>query len=209
MEVSAQSVRISARRNPRPREGPTTRAMDPRTSAHLSLAPAPGGTFASYAPGTRRPAGPRPLFRRSAPPPSPAVRGDLTRARVAAVTDECWRCRTKVRAIVGVLVEPSITADGTGFLPLAEIDEALVAALDPRALAGRRIGELRHRESPGVAGGYIANGCPECDALIGRFHIEDLLTEHRVGGGTYAQLDMGIPVEMHLSAASARLTAWG
>jgi hypothetical protein len=180
--------------------------MDPRPTAHLSLAPPPAGGVSS---GARRPVSPRPLFRRSTPPPAPVARGELTRGRVAAVTDECWRCRTKVRPIVGVLVEASVTPDGSGFLPLAEIDEALVAALDPRALAGRRIGELRHRESPGVAGGYIANGCPECDALIGRFHIEDLLTEHRVAGGSYGQLDVGIAVELHLDAASRRLTGWG
>ena len=181
--------------------------MEPR--AHLRLAPPPAGGFA---PGTRRPVAPRPLFRRSAPPPGPGIGSHataLTRARVAAVTDECWRCRTKVRAIVGVLVDPSVTSDGSGFLPLADVDEALVAALDPRTLAGRRIGELRHRESPGVAGGYIANGCPECDALIGRFHIEDLLTEHRVAGGSHGQLDIGIAVELPLQSAEQRLTVWG
>ena len=43
-----------------------------------------------------------------------------------------------------------------------------------------------HRESPGVAGGYLANGCIECDALIGRFQLEDLLHEHLQSGGTYA-----------------------
>jgi hypothetical protein len=180
--------------------------MDTRSTARpLSLAPplaAPGG------PGGRRP-GPRPLFRRSAPPPQSAPDGTLTKARVAAVTDECWRCRTKVRAIVGVLVDPSVSPDRSGFLPLSAIDTALVAGLDPRALRGRRIGELRHRESPGVSGGYIANGCPECDALIGRFHIEDLLTEHRVAGGTLGQLDIGIPVELNLAAATQRLTVSG
>lgn len=185
--------------------------MEPRTSAHLSLAPTLAPSQAGGpVPGTRRTAAPRPLFRRSAPPPSPGIGpGELTRARVAAVTDECWCCRTKVRPIVGVLVDASLTPDGSGFLPLSEIDEALVAALDPRALAGRRIGDLRHRESPGVAGGYIANGCPECDALIGRFHIEDLLTEHRHNGGSFRQLDVGIAVEMRFGAAAQRLTAWG
>ncbi|HEU4977336.1 MAG TPA: hypothetical protein VFT42_00425 [Solirubrobacteraceae bacterium] len=181
--------------------------MDPRPSAHLSLASAPAAPFA---PGSRRPPAPRPLFRRSSPPPAPSFApGELTRARVAAVTDECWCCRTRVRAIVGVLVDPSASPDGSGFLSLTEVDEALVAALDPRSLAGRRIGQLRHRESPGVAGGYIANGCPECDALIGRFHIEDLLTEHRHNGGSYGQLDIGIAVELRLDAAAQRLTSWG
>ena len=102
------------------------------------------------------------------------------RARIAAVTDTCWCCRSKVRAVVGVIVEPAMTGDGSGFLPLDRVDTALVAALDNRTLARRGIGPLRHRESPGVEGGYVANGCIECDALIGRFHLEDLLSDHRM-----------------------------
>jgi hypothetical protein len=129
------------------------------------------------------------------------------RARVAAVTDTCWCCRHKVRAIVGVIVDTTHTPDGSGFLPLEAVDAALVATLDPRHLARRGIGELRHRESPGVAGGYIANGCSECDALIGRFHLEDLLTEHRMAGGSYGQLDVGIAawIEPQATAAHGRL----
>jgi hypothetical protein len=133
-----------------------------------------------------------------------APSSETLRARVAAVTDRCWQCRTKVRAIVGVLVDPAQTTDGSGFLPLDDVADQLVVALDPRALAARRIGHLRHRESPGVEGGYVANGCPECDALLGRFALEDLLTEHLVNGGTQAQLDIGIAVELPLAQAARR-----
>ena len=126
------------------------------------------------------------------------------RARVAAVTDTCWCCRSKVRAVVGVIVEPELTGDGSGFLPLDRVDTALVAALDTRTLARRGIGPLRHRESPGVEGGYIANGCIECDALIGRFHLEDLLADHRNAGSALGQLDIGIAVELDLVPAERR-----
>jgi hypothetical protein len=177
-------------------------------ASHLTLAPPipqapllPGGPAAPLHPRPRRSAPKFPIF---IPTPS---RG--ARARVAALTDECWRCRTKVRAIVGVLIDDALTPDGSGFLPLHEVDEALAAALDSRTLAARRIGELRHRESPGVAGGYIANGCIECDALIGRFRVEDLLTEHRVSGGGFAQLDVGIGVELALQAGARPLSALG
>jgi len=147
----------------------------------------------------------RPATRWSLPvAPSAAT----VKARVAAVTDRCWQCRTKIRAIVGVLVDPAQTRDGGGFLPLEDVADELVGALDRRALAARRIGSLRHRESPGVAGGYVANGCPECDALIGRFAVEDLLAEHLVNGGTYSQLDIGIAVELPLAQAGRR-TALG
>jgi hypothetical protein len=130
-------------------------------------------------------------------------------ARLAAVTDRCWQCRTKVRGVVGVLVDPAHTPDGSGFVGFDRVAEALADALDPRALALRRIGELRHRDSPGVAGGYVANGCIECDALIGRFQLEDLLHEHLQAGGTYSQLDIGVALELPLAAIVGRLTALG
>jgi hypothetical protein len=130
-------------------------------------------------------------------------------ARLAAVTDRCWQCRTKVRGVVGVLVDPSFTRDGSGFLRFDEVAEELAAALDPRALAGRRIGELRHRDSPGVLGGYVSNGCIDCDALIGRFQLEDLLHEHLQAGGTYGQLDIGVPVDLPAVALARTRGALG
>jgi hypothetical protein len=133
----------------------------------------------------------------------PAVPGAGLRARLAGVTDHCWRCRTKVRAVVGVLVDPAETPDGSGFVALDQVADALASALDPRALAARGVGRLRHRDSPGVAGGYIANGCPECDALIGRFQVEDLLHEHLLGGGTHSQLDLGLALELPPSVRHA------
>lgn len=131
----------------------------------------------------------------------------VVRARLAAITDRCWQCRTKVRGIVGVLVDPARTPDGTGFLPFDDVAEMLADRVDPRALEGRRIGRVAHRESPGVAGGYLANGCIECDALIGRFQLEDLLHEHLQAGGTYAQLDIGVPVELPAVELAQRLAA--
>jgi hypothetical protein len=153
--------------------------------------------------------GSAPRALRDAPPPSRRAHEPVVRARLAAVTDRCWQCRTKVRGVVGVLVDPAQTPDGSGFLTFDDVAGELVDALDPRALAGRRIGELRHRDSPGVMGGYVANGCIECDALIGRFQLEDLLHEHLQTGGTYAQLDVGVPVELSMRAVAGRRSAFG
>jgi hypothetical protein len=122
----------------------------------------------------------------------------LTRARVLAITDRCWSCRSKVRGVVGVLVDMSA---GRRFLPFAEIAEELASTADPRVLAARGIGPLRHRHSPGVEGGYIANGCVQCDALIGRLFLDDMLDEHIRNGGTYAQLDSGLALELQIPAA--------
>ncbi|MEA2268691.1 MAG: hypothetical protein QOF29_1091 [bacterium] len=141
-------------------------------------------------------------------PAWPASHGTPVAARLLTVEDRCWQCRSKIRAIVGVTVEPNLTTDKNGFLPFDAVAEQLANALDRRTLAARRVGELKHRESPGVPGGYLSNGCTECDALIGRFHLEDLLHEHLMNGGTYAQLDIGVPIELPLGVP-ARLTALG
>jgi hypothetical protein len=141
-------------------------------------------------------------------PEWPATGGSPVPGRLLTVEDRCWQCRSKVRAIVGVLVDPALTSDKNGFLPFDAVAPQLTAALDGRTLNARRIGPLKHRESPGVPGGYLSNGCIECDALIGRFHLEDLLHEHLMGGGTYPQLDIGVPVELPLGVP-ARLTALG
>ena len=168
------------------------RDRDGQRRAHLTLI---GGKGSS---GTRK--GPA----RVAHPAQPMVR-----ARLAALTDQCAFCRTKVRGVVGVLIDPERTPDKTGFLPLADIDTLLADHVDPRALAARRIGPLRHRDSPGVLGGYIGNGCIECDELIGRFRLADLLHEHLHAGGTYAQLDIGIPVDLPAVDLARRVSAHG
>ena len=150
-----------------------------------------------------------PSARHGEPGPALDHSEPIIRARLAVVTDRCWVCRTKVRGVVGVLVDPERTPDGSGFLRFDDVAELLAARVDARALARRRIGSLRHRDSPGVVGGYVANGCIECDELIGRFQLEDLLHEHLQAGGTYAQLDIGVPVELPAIALARRLTALG
>jgi hypothetical protein len=126
----------------------------------------------------------------------------LTRARVLTITDRCWSCRSKVRGVVGVLVEMSA---GRRFVAFADIAEELAAAADPRVLAARGIGPLRHRDSPGIVGGYVSNGCLQCDALIGRILLDDMLDEHLRNGGTYAQLDSGLELELEIPAAGSFL----
>ena len=118
-----------------------------------------------------------------------------TRARLLTITDRCWCCRSKVRGVVGVLVE---TPSGRRFISFTDIAETVASAADPRALAARGIGPLRHRDSPGIPGGYVSNGCWECDALIGRLALDDMLDEHLRNGGTHAQLDCGLSLDLEL-----------
>jgi hypothetical protein len=127
-----------------------------------------------------------------------------TRARLLAITDRCWCCRSKVRGVVGVLAD---TPAGGRFVSFTDIAETLAGAADPRALAARGIGPLRHRDSPGIQGGYVSNGCWSCDALIGRLCLDDMLDEHLRNGGTYGQLDCGLALtlELELPAAATAL----
>ena len=136
----------------------------------------------------RRAGRPRPRSRRS-----PTAAGSAARRCAGSSASSSTRRRT---------------ADGTGFLPFDDVSEMLADRARP-ARAGRPAHRpsCAHRESPGVAGGYLANGCIECDALIGRFQLEDLLHEHLQAGGTYAQLDIGVPVELPAVALARRLTA--
>ena len=86
-------------------------------------------------------------------------RGELARrsARVLTITDRCWCCRSKVRGVVGVLVEISA---GRRFVPFTDVAEALgELGRSAHARAPAASGPLRHRDSPGIQGGYISNGC--------------------------------------------------
>jgi hypothetical protein len=139
--------------------------------------------------------------------PDPFLEGTaLTRARVLTITDRCWSCRGKVRGVVGVLVDMSA---GRRFVAFADIAEELASAAEPRVLAARGIGPLRHRDSPGIVGGYVSNGCHQCDALIGRIFLDDMLEEHLRNGGTYAQLDSGLALELQIPAAGSFLRRTG
>jgi hypothetical protein len=142
-------------------------------------------------------------WRLAAPPATSPRQGTaLTQARVLTMTERCWCCRSKVRAVVGVLVEMSA---GHRFVPFEDVAETLAGTADPRTLAARGIGPLRHRESPGIPGGYISNGCVECDTLIGRLALDDMLDEHLRNGGTYSKLDCGLALELEIPASATWL----
>ena len=148
--------------------------------------------------------GPIAQWRLGATPDTAQMDGavSLTSARVLTIADRCWCCRSKVRGVVGVLVEMSA---GRRFVRFADVAETLASSADPRTLAARGIGPLRHRDSPGIQGGYISNGCWSCDALIGRLGLDDMLDEHLRNGGTYGQLDCGLVLELEIPATATWL----
>ena len=98
---------------------------------------------------------------------TPADAGQV-RARVAAVTDTCWLCRSRCARSSACSSTRRRRPTARGFLPLRRGRRGRSPSARPAHAAARAASaQLRHRESPGVAGGYIANGCIECDALIG------------------------------------------
>ena len=132
-----------------------------------------------------------------------APRGAGAASREAGCRPRCWSSTTRAGRAAprcgpssGVLVDPGLTEDRSGFLALADVDRILMAVVDPGALAERGIGALRHRHSPGVQGGYVSNGCPECDALVGRFRVDDLLADHLAVGGALTDLAVDITVDL-------------
>src|SRR3954468_5685439 len=75
----------------------------------------------------------------AATPSSPAGGGAPVPGRLLTVEDRCWQCRSKVRGIVGVLVDPALTTDRHGFLPFDAVAPHLPAPprAGPRAARGR------------------------------------------------------------------------
>src|SRR6476620_1340972 len=98
--------------------------------------------------------------RASGPGPQwpPAAAGSPVPGRLLTVEDRCWQCRSKVRAIIGVRVDATLTSDKNCLLPFDAVVSQLAAAGVARMLAARGIGELEIGERAGVQGGYLANG---------------------------------------------------
>src|SRR3954467_14290888 len=61
-------------------------------------------------------------------PEWPATGGAPVPGGLLPVEGRGWRARSKVRAIVGVLVDPGLTSDKNGFLPFDAIAPQLAAA---------------------------------------------------------------------------------
>ena len=134
-----------ARKGVQSRHSGRTRARSPYQGGRMS---SPGDTAGAPRPRLTLIGGSGGAAQRERSAPARDAGEPVVRARLAAITDRCWQCRTKVRGIVGVLVDPARTPDSTGFLPFDDVAEMLADRLDPRALAGRRIGRVAHRESP-------------------------------------------------------------
>ena len=82
------------------------------------------------------------------------------------IPERCYRCGALTYALVGVLAEPAgRTPFFMEFDRVAEAAERTIPATELRRLG---IGEIKERVSR-ARGTYLANGCVECDAILGTF----------------------------------------
>src|ERR1700745_1555191 len=68
-----------------------------------------------------------------------APAGSPVPARLRTVEARCWQCRSKVRAIIGVLVDPTLTSDKHGFLPFDAVGPQLAPPLGGRTAGARAL----------------------------------------------------------------------
>ena len=104
----------------------------------------------------------------------------------------CWRCGAPTTAIAGVLIAPELHPDGDpwGFIPFSDVAEALTT-LNGAWCSAHRIGTLKPRYSRTQKQRYTSNGCASCDALLGEFFINDVLSTLIAEGFSPAELVIG------------------
>jgi hypothetical protein len=101
-----------------------------------------------------------------------------------ALPERCYRCGALTRALVGVLAG---RAERLLFLDFERIAPSVAAAISPSELRGLRIGPVKPRASR-LRGIHLANGCVQCDAILGSFFVREALDEFLAEGGTIGEL---------------------
>ena len=99
---------------------------------------------------------------------------------LAVLPGQCWRCGGDVMPIVGVFA-----SDGARrrWLEFPAVAARLAVVVRRQELATLGIGPIKVRTSRARPGGYLANGCVDCDAILGDHPLrEDLVTFLAEGG---------------------------
>jgi hypothetical protein len=89
------------------------------------------------------------------------------------------------RGLVGVLAAPA--GQAPDFVEFDRVAEPVARAVPKSELRRLGIGEIKRRVSR-PRGAYVANGCVECDAVLGSFWLREALDEFLAGGGALEQL---------------------
>ena len=114
--------------------------------------------------------------------------GPTVAAGVVFLPERCYRCGAPTASVAGVLIDSDLGGDADGYIPLGEIGGYLVQLLPREMLDSFGVGSVGFRCSSVRPEGYIANGCRNCDTIMGEFYLEEALTEYLDEGGDYARL---------------------
>lgn len=122
---------------------------------------------------------------------APLPDGPRVPAAVCVMAIVCYRCGRDTAAVVGLLVDPDLSPDGSGFVFYEEVAEALSVLLDTGFYDRHGVGLLAHRRSSVRPEGYMANGCRHCGAILGNFPLWEDLVEYLGAGGDLDELAVG------------------
>ena len=102
-----------------------------------------------------------------------------------ALPGDCWRCGQPVLPLVGVFV---LSRRGRRFIEFLDVAPRLAATVRPEQLASLGIGPIKIRRSRALPEGYLANGCLNCDAILGDFPLREDLVAYQAEGGRLREL---------------------
>lgn len=129
------------------------------------------------------------LFAPWLPTASPALpSGPTIPAGVLFFPQHCYRCGAPTTCVAGLLVDADFGGDADGYIPFGEIAGYVIQLLSRKVLDSFGVGRIGFRRSSVRPEGYIANGCRNCDTIMGEFYLEEGLTEYLAEGGDYPTL---------------------
>jgi hypothetical protein len=99
----------------------------------------------------------------------------------------CYRCGVTAWPVVGVLVPG---AQRGRFIAFDRVADALARVPSP-LLAELGVGAIKRRRSRARPAGYLANGCVNCDAILGGFPLQEDLDAFLAEGGRLSALSIG------------------
>ena len=121
------------------------------------------------------------LLRVADPAPAP----DVVAVSLVALPGRCWRCGERTMPLVGVFVPRNGTNQ---FIEFSDVAARLAVTVPAEQLAELGIGRIKIRRSRVRPDGYLANGCVQCDAILGDHPLREDLNAFLSEGGDLHEL---------------------